>query len=50
MDYTAAGGSLTFTDLLAHAGLESPFDGNCLKHICEKAKAWLEAYDLDGIE
>ena len=50
MAYTTAGGSLTFTDLLAHAGLESPFDEACLRHICEKAGAWLEACDMRGIE
>lgn len=50
MAYTTLGGSLTFTELLERAGLASPFDDGCLEGICEQARAWLEAYDLSGIE
>ena len=50
MAYTKQGGSKVFTKLLAGAGLESPFDEACLRGVCAKAKAWLEAYDLSGIE
>ncbi|WP_204793434.1 M3 family oligoendopeptidase [Olsenella profusa] len=50
MAYTRQGGTRAFTDLLAHAGLQSPFDEGCLKGICERATAWLESYDLTGIE
>ena len=50
MAYTEQGGSQTFTELLANAGLESPFDEATLRGVCEKAKAWLDAYDLTGIQ
>ena len=50
MAYTLQGGSQTFTDLLKNAGLESPFDENCLKGVCAAAKEWLEHFDLTGIE
>ncbi len=50
MAYTEQGGSRTFTELLANAGLPTPFDEALLRGVCEKAKAWLEAYDLTGIE
>ena len=50
MAYTRQGGTRAFTDLLAHAGMTSPFDDGCLKAICERATAWLESYDLTGIE
>ena len=49
MAYTRQGGTRAFTDLLAHAGMTSPFDDGCLKAICERATAWLESYDLTGI-
>ena len=50
MAYTRQGGTRAFTDLLAHAGMTSPFDEGCLKAICERATAWLESNDLTGIE
>lgn len=50
MAYTEQGGSCTFTELLKNAGLDSPFDENTLRGVCDKANAWLEAYDLSGIE
>ena len=50
MAYTRLGGSLVFTDLLKEAGLDSPFDENCLKTICEEAEKFLDGYDLTGIE
>lgn len=50
MAYTRQGGSHVFTELLENAGLESPFDESCLRGVCEKAKKWLENYDLTGIE
>ena len=46
MDYTRLGGSLVFTDLLDKAGLQSPFDPECLKNIAQKAKAFLDNFDL----
>ena len=45
MDYTTLGGSDVFTALLEKAGLESPFDGNCLRDVCAAAAEWLEAFD-----
>lgn len=49
MAYSKQGGSRVFTKLLAGAELESPFDEECLKKVCSKADAWLDAYDLTGI-
>lgn len=48
--YTAQGGSKVFTKLLENAGLDSPFDENTLRGVCEKANGWLNAYDLEGVE
>jgi hypothetical protein len=41
---------MVFTDLLASAGLRSPFDPACLKEIAVKAKDYLDNFDLTGIE
>ena len=49
MAYTKEGGSKTFTDLLKHAGLDTPFDEACLRAVCEEANKWLGEFDLDGI-
>jgi hypothetical protein len=50
MAYTSQGGSRTFTDLLAHAQLESPFDEDTLKKVSAAAADWLKDFDLTGIE
>ena len=50
MAYTRQGGSADFRTLLANAGLASPFDEDCLKTVCSAAMAWLDEYDLSGIE
>lgn len=50
MAYTVQGGSRTFTDLLKNADLETPFDEECLKHVCGVANRWLEEFDLTGID
>ena len=50
MAYTRQGGSRTFTDLLKNAGLDSPFDEKCLREVCEAAGAWLDGFDLTGIQ
>jgi len=50
MAYTRQGGTRTFTELLKNAGLDSPFDETCLRRVCETAGAWLESFDLSGIE
>ncbi len=50
MAYTRQGGSRTFTELLRNAGLDTPFDETCLRTVCEAAGAWLDGYDLSGIQ
>ena len=50
MAYARQGGSRTFTELLAHAGLKSPFDEACLREVCETARDWLDRFDLTGME
>ena len=50
MAYTKQGGSRTFTELLKHAGLQTPFEEDCLRTVCEAAKKWLDSFDLTGIE
>ncbi len=50
MAYARQGGSRTFTDLLKNAGLDSPFEEKCLRGVCESASAWLDSFDLGGIE
>ena len=49
MAYTKQGGSRTFTELLKHAGLKTPFEEECLRTVCETAKKWLDEFDLTGI-
>ncbi|MCD8192606.1 MAG: M3 family oligoendopeptidase [Oscillospiraceae bacterium] len=49
MAYTAPGGSMTFTELLQNAGLDSPFDEKCLRTVCEAAEKWLREFDMSGI-
>ena len=50
MDYTRLGGSLVFTDLLAEAGLRSPFDADSLKDVARKVKEYLDSFDLEAID
>ena len=50
MAYTRQGGSRTFTQLLANAGLESPFEESCLRGVCQAASQWLDGCDMTGIE
>lgn len=49
MAYTKQGGSRVFTELLANAGLKSPFEEDTLRGVCEKAAKYLEEFDLTGI-
>lgn len=49
MAYTKQGGSRVFTELLNNAGMESPFDEETLKGVCETARQWLNDFDLEGI-
>ena len=46
MAYTEQGGSATFTELLKNAGLESPFDEETLRGVCEKAKEYLDNFEI----
>ena len=50
MAYTVQGGSETFTTLLKNAGLESPFEEDCLRSVCAAADAWLTAHAGDRLE
>ena len=50
MAYTKQGGSRVFTQLLANAGLESPFEESCLRPVCEAASAWLDKFDMGDVE
>ena len=46
MAYTRQGGSRTFTDLLKGANLQSPFEEECLRGVCDAAHGWLQGYDM----
>ena len=50
MAYTRPAGTKTFKELVAGAGLDSPFGEAAMKAIAEAAGGWLEGYDLSGIE
>ena len=50
MDYTRLGGTLVFTDLLAEAGLNSPFDAQALRSVARKVKDYLDNFDLKRID
>ena len=49
MAYAVQGGCCTFVELLKNAGLNTPFDENTLKGVCQVADRWLDNYDLTGI-
>ena len=49
MAYTVQGGSRTFTQLLEHADLDTPFGEHCLRTVSQAAADWLEGYDLTGV-
>ena len=50
LDYTRLGGTRVFTELLAEAGLRSPFDPECLKDVARKVKAYLDSVDTEEID
>lgn len=50
MAYSKKGGSLSFTELLAHADLDSPFEPETLKAVAEKAAEYLKNFDLSQIK
>lgn len=45
LNFTRLGGSDVFTSLLSKAGLESPFDENCIKKVSERANQWLQNFN-----
>lgn len=49
MAYTKPAGTRTFRELVAGAGLASPFGEDALREICAAAGTWLEQYDLSNI-
>jgi len=50
MAYTEQGGCRVFTELLENAGLNTPFEEECIKNVCERAKKWLDDFDLGSIK
>ena len=50
LKYTKLGGTMVFTELLKEAGLGNPFDEATLRRVCAAAEAYLDDYDLAGIE
>lgn len=48
MAYAKQGGSRTFTELLAHAGLQSPLEERTLQAVCRQAKQWLDSRRREG--
>ena len=50
MAYTRPAGTKTFKELVAGAGLDSPFGEEAMRTIAGAAGKWLESYDLTGIE
>lgn len=50
MAYARQGGSRKFTELMKNAGLESPFEESCLRRVCDTAAAWLDGFNLTGLE
>ncbi len=49
MAFTRQAGTRTFTELVEHAGLRTPFDETVLRDVCAAAGQWLGQYDLTGI-
>ena len=49
MTFAKQGGSMHFRDLLATAGLPSPFDEETLRSVCDRAARFLKDYDRSGI-
>jgi oligoendopeptidase F len=44
MAYTRQGGTKVFTELLAEAGMESPFVEETLRKVCRQADEWLKDF------
>ena len=50
LKYSKLGGTMVFTELLKEAGLGNPFNEETLRRVCAAAEAYLDDYDLTGIE
>ena len=50
MKYTRPAGTMTFRELIANAGLLSPFGDEALMTVCSAAREWLKNYDISGLE
>ena len=44
-----AGGSLSFVDLVKLAGLNSPFEDGCLKHVVDHVDNWLKDFNITNM-
>ncbi|MBQ2091664.1 MAG: M3 family oligoendopeptidase [Clostridia bacterium] len=49
MKYVSFAGTKIFKDLVVDAGMESPFDEEAFKSICEEAGKWLDDFDLSKL-
>ncbi len=49
MKYVSFAGTKIFKDLVVDADMESPFDEEAFKRICETAGEWLDNFDLSKL-
>lgn len=45
LDLSTRGGTLKFTELIKNAGLESPFEDGCLKHLIKSVEDLIDVYE-----
>ena len=50
MDLVNLAGTRTFRELVAAAGLNTPFGEEALKEIADTAKQWLDAFDAEKLK
>lgn len=50
MRLVSKGGTQTFTELVETAGLESPFDEQCLIEIADAVKEWISKFDSEKLK
>ena len=50
MDLVSLAGTATFTELVAAAGLDTPFGDEALKEVSSVAKAWLDSFDAEKLK
>ena len=50
MRFTNLGGTKTFTELVAAAGLDSPFGEEALRKVAEVANEWLAGRDMSKLK